>query len=69
MTSSASATDPDAATIGVRTAARYLGVSERTIRRLVASRAISHRRVAGLVRFTNEDIEDYLRRVLVVAET
>jgi excisionase family DNA binding protein len=50
-------------------AAHYLGVSTRTIRRLVASRAISHRRVGGLVRFTQDDLQNYVERSLVVAES
>lgn len=59
----------DLPTIDVPEAARYLGVSERTIRRLVASRAIGHRRVAGtLIRFTQSDLNGYVESIRVAAE-
>jgi excisionase family DNA binding protein len=60
---------PGSPTFDVEDAAQYLKVSERTVRRLVASRAIRHRRVAGLVRFTREDLENYVESTLVAAET
>lgn len=59
---------PGTPTIDVQSAARFLGVSERTVRRLVASRAIGHRHVVGLIRFTQEDLDDYVESVRVVAE-
>jgi excisionase family DNA binding protein len=55
-------------TIDVAHAARKLGVSERTIRRLVANHAISHRRVAGLVRFTEGDLNEYTQSIRVRIE-
>jgi len=54
--------------IDVKQAAHDLRVSERTVRRLVATRAIGCRRVAGLVRFTERDLTDYVKSVLVSAE-
>jgi excisionase family DNA binding protein len=60
---------PDLPTIDVPQAARYLGVSERTVRRLVASRAIGHRRVAGsLIRFTQSDLDLYVESIRVDAK-
>jgi excisionase family DNA binding protein len=55
-------------TIDVAHAADYLGVSERTIRRLVASRAIGHRRLAGLIRFTQGDLDRYVENISVCPE-
>jgi excisionase family DNA binding protein len=55
-------------TIDVAHAAQYLDVSERTIRRLVASRAIGHRRVAGLIRFTPADLADYIENIRVAVK-
>ena len=60
---------PDLPTINVAQAALFLGVSERTIRRLVASRALGHRRVAGsLIRFTQSDLDCYVESIRVAAE-
>jgi excisionase family DNA binding protein len=65
MTQISSLTPTAGPTIDVAHAAEYLGVSERTIRRLVSSRAIGHRRVAGLVRFTKEDLAEYTENIRV----
>jgi len=43
-------------------AAARLGVSLRTLKRLVADGAIRHVRVRGRVLFTERDLEDYLAR-------
>ena len=63
MTQSTTLHDTNKPTIDVAHAAQYLGVSERTIRRLVAGRAIGHRRLAGLVRFTQGDLDGYVRAI------
>jgi excisionase family DNA binding protein len=59
----------DMPTIDIATAAQSLGVSQRTVRRLVASRTISHRRLAGLSRFTQADIDRYVKSISVSAES
>jgi excisionase family DNA binding protein len=68
MTQELSLTPSTRPTIDVAHAAQYLGVSERTIRRLVASHAISFRRVVGLIRFTESDLNDYTERVRVTVD-
>lgn len=68
MTDSTPHHDAAMPTIDVAHAARYLAVSERTIRRLVAGRAIGHRRLAGLIRFTQHDLDSYVERICVAAE-
>jgi excisionase family DNA binding protein len=41
-------------------AAKQIGVSEVTVRRLVAARQIPHRRVGGRIMFTEADLEEFL---------
>ncbi len=55
-------------TIDVAGAAAFLGVSQRTIRRLVADRAIPHRRMGRLVRFTERDLDDYVETSRITTE-
>jgi excisionase family DNA binding protein len=68
MTQELSLTPSTRPTIDVVHAAQYLGVSERTIRRMVASHAISYRRVVGLIRFTASDLDDYIESIRVGAQ-
>ena len=68
MTQSTILHDTNKPTIDVAHAARYLAVSERTVRRLVAGRAIGHRRLAGLIRFTQHDLDCYVEQICVAAE-
>jgi excisionase family DNA binding protein len=54
--------DPDTPTANVEDAADYLGVSARTIHRLVAVRAIAHYRVGArgaFIKFARRDLDDY----------
>ena len=51
---------PQSPTIDVASAADFLGISERTVRRLVAEKAIAHHRVVGLVRFTQADLDEFV---------
>ncbi len=55
-------------TIDVAGAAVFLGLSQRTVRRLIADRAIPHRRFATLVRFTQQDLDDFVAGSRVSAE-
>jgi excisionase family DNA binding protein len=56
---------PELPNIDVAQAARYLGLSQRSVRRLVAARAIGHRRPLGLIRFTQRDLDQYIEGVSV----
>lgn len=46
--------------IGTDEVADALSVSPRTVRRLAERRMISHRRIGGQIRFSEDDIEEYL---------
>ena len=46
--------------IGTEEVAATLSVSPRTVRRLAKRRVISHRRVGRQIRFSEDDIEEYL---------
>lgn len=46
----------------VKTAARYLGFSQRKIYQLIKDGAIPHTRVGGQYRFIKEDLDNWLRR-------
>ncbi len=59
------ATTSSAPTMDVKTAARYLNVSERTLRRLVAGRAIPYHRVANRVRFSEVNLDEYVEQTMV----
>jgi excisionase family DNA binding protein len=47
--------------------AQLLGVSVVTCRRLIARRALAHRKIGGLIRIDVRDLEDYLARTHVRA--
>lgn len=49
-------------------AAKRLGLSPRTLQGLVAKKGIPHRRIGNLVRFTPQDLEDYLSQCRQVPE-
>jgi excisionase family DNA binding protein len=52
-------------TLDVKGAAQRLGLSEITFRRMIAKREIAHTRIGsgrGVIVFTEDDIQDYLRR-------
>ena len=42
------------------TAAKILGVSSCTLRRAVKAGKVPHRRVGGVIRFTEDDLVDYI---------
>ena len=44
-----------------------LGVSPRTVRRLVVAREIAHNRVGGQIRIAREDADHYIRRTRISA--
>jgi len=48
-------------TITVAEASQFLGLSERTVRRLTSERRIPHIRVGKLIKYTREGLEEYLR--------
>ena len=48
-----------------RTAAAYLGCTDRYVRMLVARRELPHRRIGRLVRFTQEDLDRLVERARV----
>lgn len=52
---------------GTADVAKRLGISPRTVRRLAQSRVINHCRVGGQVRFTDQDVTEYLKRTRVSA--
>ena len=53
---------PHSSPYGPVDAAKKLGVSPRTVRRLTQRQAISHCRIGGQIRFTDQDIDEYLKR-------
>lgn len=46
---------------------KMLSITEATLKRLMERRAIQYYKVGGRVRFTTEDVEEYVRRVRVPA--
>jgi excisionase family DNA binding protein len=59
-------------TMDIKQAAERIGRSEITLRRMIAKKEISHRRIGsgrGLIELTEDDVQDYLerRRVPVAA--
>jgi excisionase family DNA binding protein len=50
------------AVFSVLEAAELLGVSTKTVRRLLANKELSHHRVGRLIRITEPDLIDLLRR-------
>ena len=63
MSTSGSTTQP----CSIRSAAAHFGISTSTMRRLVASGAISHLRVGKVIRFLPEHITAYERKITVPA--
>lgn len=61
------ATELDLPSKGIPAVAKHLGVSEHTLRRLVEARAIPHHRVGSLIRFTQQDLQDYVNQTPVDA--
>ena len=51
--------------IGVDEAAERLGISVRTVRRLVQQRRIRHLRFGRLIRLNVQDVDEYLTSVTV----
>jgi excisionase family DNA binding protein len=51
----------------VNDVADRLRLSPSSVRRLVASGALSHHRVGGLLRFNSEDLQAFTRRTLVTS--
>jgi len=61
--STAEGSIPDFMTVAE--AAKYLGVSETTVRRLTNSREITHYRIGiagGTIRFDRQDLDEFLRQ-------
>jgi excisionase family DNA binding protein len=52
----------------VQQAAKELGISPITIRRKIRLGEIPHRRMGGLIRFTPQDLQDYIDRSAVPAK-
>jgi excisionase family DNA binding protein len=52
----------------VSQAAKELGISPISIRRKTRLGEISHRRLGGLIRYTPEDLQDYIDRSAVPAK-
>ena len=44
-----------------------MAISPRTVRRLAASKVIGHHRIGGQIRFTDDDINEFLSRTRVDA--
>ena len=53
----------------VSQAAKELGVSPVTMRRKTKMGEIPHRRMGGLIRYTPQDLQDYIDRSAVPART
>lgn len=53
--------------LGVKDIAPRLGVSDRTVRRLIAQHEIGHHIVGGQVRIPLSDLDAYLERIRVDA--
>jgi excisionase family DNA binding protein len=53
----------------VAEAAKQIGVSEITVRRMVAARQIPHRRIGHRIMFTEADLEEFLEASKRPAET
>lgn len=51
----------------IEDASRALAVSERTLRRLVSTGAIAHRKIGRQIRFTDADISEYVHKCQVPA--
>lgn len=52
--------------LDIHGAALYMGVTERFIRRLVEERRIPYYKVGKFVRFSEEDLDDFLTSVRIV---
>jgi excisionase family DNA binding protein len=50
-------------------AARYLGVTPRFVRKLVAERRLAHRKLGRLIRFTRADLDEFSERSRVGGAT
>jgi excisionase family DNA binding protein len=53
----------------VQQAARELGISPISVRRKTRLGEISHRRLGGLIRYTPQDLQDYVDRCVVPAKS
>jgi excisionase family DNA binding protein len=51
----------------VEQAAHRIGVSPRTVRRLVSQRRVTHLRVGRIIRLRSEDVDDLVKRCVVEA--
>ena len=50
----------DSSVLTIEQAAERIGVSPRTVRRMVARRSIRHRRIGKLVRFQASDVDKFI---------
>ena len=57
--------DPRKGVLTVQEAAETLGVSARTMRRLIASRRIRHLKLGTLVRIRRSDLDAFIARYMV----
>jgi excisionase family DNA binding protein len=54
--------NPVAPLLSVRDVAKRLSLSESTVRGFVARGKIAHRRLGGAIRFTEEDLAEFIER-------
>lgn len=52
--------------LDIRGAASYMGVTERFVRRLIEERRIPYYKVGKFVRFSEEDLDDFLTSVRIL---
>ena len=54
-------TSDDRAAFGLRDAARVIGVSESTVRRLIADKQLTARKIGARIVVTRDDLDEFLQ--------